>query len=134
MPESIPKLRAVGEGERPARRGRGPGLAVILIGLYALAFGAALWVIKSRAFAPPTAKTADAGNSARPAGSRGKLDRQELFSGAGLDPEPRAEYLQRLSIDCCDCGCDLTLSRCLVGDQKCARSAQMAEERQAPPE
>jgi hypothetical protein len=134
MPDPSPKLRAVGEGERPARRRKGPGLAVILVGLYGLAFAAALWVLESQASKPPPARAADAGNppGARPAGSRSKLDRQDLLSGAGLEPEARSEYLRRLAIDCCDCGCDLTLSRCLVSDQKCARSAQMAEERRWP--
>jgi hypothetical protein len=134
MPDPSPKLRAVGEGEGPARRRKGPGLAVILVGLYALAFGAALWVFKNQASKPPPARAAAAGNpsGARPAGSRGKLDRQDLLSGAGLGPEARSEYMQRLAIDCCDCGCDLTLSQCLVSDQKCQRSAQMAEERRWP--
>ena len=134
MSDPVSKLRAVGDGERPARIRRGPGLAVILVAVYALAFAVALWWIKGQALGTSARKASGAGDPAgAPAGaSRIPRDRQDLLSGASLQPEARAEYFERLAVDCCDCGCDMTLSRCLVGDQKCSRSAQMADERRRP--
>lgn len=47
MPEPAPRLRAVAKDAPPPRR-RGPGLAVLVILLYAAAFGAGLWWCRSR--------------------------------------------------------------------------------------
>jgi hypothetical protein len=102
---------------------------VILVALYALAFLAALVFLKGqaiRARSDPAAPAASAPASP-PAPSRRKPDREELLSGAGLDPSARPGYQRRLAQECCDCGCELTLEKCLAGDQKCARSAELAE-------
>ncbi len=129
MPDPSPKLRIVGEGEPPPRRRRGPGLAVILVALYGLTFAAALWLMRGPALrgGRPQPRSSDPPIAA--AGAPATRDQKGLLSGAGLEPGALHEYARQLAADCCDCGCDLTLHECLVGDQKCARSAQMAEDR-----
>ncbi|HTO86641.1 MAG TPA: hypothetical protein VMR54_03820 [Thermoanaerobaculia bacterium] len=132
MPNSSLRLRVVGEGEPPPRRGRGrrgPGLAVILVGLYAILFAAALWWMKSQASHDRGPAPAARGGEPAAAPSAGAADRAGLLAGKGLSPAARQEYAQRLASDRCDCGCDLTLRKCLEGEAKCARSADMAEER-----
>jgi hypothetical protein len=132
MSNSSLKLRVVGEGEPPPRRGRGrrgPGLALILVGLYAILFAAALWWMKNQA-----SHDRGPGRSAReiePAAAPGfrAADRAGLLAGKGLSPAAREEYVKRLASDCCDCGCELTLRKCLAGEAKCARSEDMGEER-----
>lgn len=104
-------------------------MAVILVGLYAIAFGAALWVLRAQALhgrRPGRQLGAPAG---APAGVPMMPDRNRLLSVAGLAPDVREEYARSLAADCCDCGCDRTLHECLVGEEKCVRSAQMAKER-----
>jgi hypothetical protein len=124
MPDPIPRLRVVGEAAMPPRRGRGPGLAVIFIGLYALLFAGVLWLL--RAQIPGWHRAA----SGPPASARaGRPDRQGLLSGDGLMPEARSEYLRLLATDCCDCGCELRLHECLAGDEKCVRSVEVAARR-----
>lgn len=130
MSEPSPNLRIVGEGERPRRPRRGPGPAVLLVGLYAIAFGVALWLLRGQALRPRAATPgADHPPRLAAAGPAKTMDRRNLLSGAGLEPEARAEYLEHLATDCCDCGCGMTLAECLAGEQKCVRSAQEAEER-----
>jgi hypothetical protein len=132
MSNSGLKLRVVGEGEPPPRRGRGrrgPGLAVILVGLYAILFAAALWWMKSQASHDRGPAPAAPGEEPAAAPGTGAADRAGLLAGKGLSPAARQEYLQRLANDLCDCGCELTLRKCLDGEEKCARSADMAEER-----
>lgn len=129
MPDPISKLHLVGEAEPPPRRGRGPGPAVILVGLYALLFGSALWVLRGQAPHGPRPGKRQAEPPGAAAGAPEMSDRKGLLSGTGLEPETREEYARSLAADCCDCGCDLTVHECLAGDQKCARSAQMARER-----
>jgi hypothetical protein len=106
----------------------GPGLAVIAIALYAVLFLVALIALRNRigsapapessASAPPAASSA--------AASPALLDRVALLSGEELSSDVRAEYGRRLSEDCCDCGCDLTVRRCLATDDRCRRSAEVA--------
>ena len=131
MPDPISKLRVVGEGEPPPRRRRGPGLAVVLVALYAIAFAAALWLQRGKALRErgengTVAAAPRAAKSIRP-----KTDREALLSGAGLEPAARSDYERELATDCCDCGCDLTLHECLVRDQKCARSAELSSRKLA---
>jgi hypothetical protein len=129
MSEPVPRLRIVGSDEATPRRPRGPGIAVILVGIYGLLFGGALWWLRGQA--------PGAGRPAAPASvpSRAKArvpadtDRRLLLAGFGLEPEAVCEYDRQLAADCCDCGCDLTLQECLVADQKCARSAEAAREK-----
>ncbi len=132
MPNSGLKLRIVGEGEPPPRRGRrrrGPGLAVILVGLYAILFAAALWWMKNQASHDRGPASAARGGEPTRAPRAGATERAGLLAGKGLSPPAREEYVQRLANDRCDCGCELTLRECLAGEEKCARSADMAEER-----
>jgi len=99
---------------------------VILIAVYGLCFAAALWWMRGAAARAHASK--NDGDAPPAAGdSRSAPTREQLLSGAGLDPRARPEYARRLATDCCDCGCDLTLHDCLVGDQKCVRSAQIAQ-------
>jgi len=100
------------------------------VGLYAITFGAALWLLRGQALRPRAA-SASAEHPSRPpaAGPAKTMDRRDLLSGTGLAPEARQEYLKSLATDCCDCGCDLTLAECLAGEKKCVRGVQMAEER-----
>lgn len=132
MSNSDLKLRVVAEGEPVPRRGRGrrgPGIAVILVGLYAILFAAALWWMKSQASHDRGPASAARGGEPAAAPAAGAVDRAGLPPGEGLSPAARQEYVQRLANDCCDCGCELTLRKCLDGEEKCARSADMAEER-----
>ncbi len=129
MPDPISKLRIVGEGEPPPRRRRGPGLAVILVALYAVAFAAALWLLRGEALRERGGAGAGAPRAAKSV--RPKTDRQALLSGAGLEPAARSDYERELATECCDCGCDLTLHECLVRDQKCTRSAEISSRKLA---
>jgi hypothetical protein len=102
---------------------------VILVGLYAILFAAALWWMKNQASHDRgPAPAAQQGELATAPGA-GAADRARLLAGKGLSPAARQEYDQRLANDHCDCGCELTLRKCLDGEEKCARSADMAEER-----
>jgi len=128
MPEPGRRFRIVGEGQPPPRGRRGPGLAVILVGTYAVLFTAGLfllWRTSARGAAssgarhdPPPPLPASGG-----AGSRAAL-----LAGEGLTPEERADYQQRIAHDCCDCGCDMTVAECLASDQKCPRSPELARQ------
>lgn len=127
MAEPGPRIRLVADEAGPSRRRRGPGAGVLLVGLYALLFGAGLWLMRAgsplfRRSAPGSSgeKTAPGPASPRP------LSRQALLGGAELSPLASAEYARRLSTDCCPCGCDLNLRDCLVSDEKCTISPESA--------
>ncbi len=121
MADSGSRFRVVGQGEPPPRRRRGPGIAVLLVLIYALAFGAALWIFWSRA-RRDRAATLPPPSAAAPA-----PDRTALTTGEGMLPAARAEYLRELQRDICDCGCGRTLQDCLAADRKCARSPELAQ-------
>lgn len=114
--------------DRPARRttqGRGPGPAVVLVLVYAAIFAAALWWLKARsplfqrrpAPAPPAAQTKSE-----------VLPRSALLSGENLSPLARDEYFRALSTRCCPCGCEANLRDCLVTEESCATSPELARE------
>lgn len=109
----------------PARR-RGPGFAVLAIAAYALAFFAALWFLRARS--PLFRRPAAAAPSAARSVPSVPPSRASLLAGEGLAPLAREEYLGRLASDCCDCGCEMTLQECLVSDQTCTRSPEIAGE------
>jgi hypothetical protein len=109
----------------PARRtGRGPGSAVVLVLVYAAIFAAALWWLKARspmfqkrpAPSPPAAQTSDV------------VPRSALLSGEGLAPVARDEYFRGLSTHCCPCGCEANLRDCLLTEESCAVSPDLARE------
>ena len=104
---------------------------MIAVAAYGLAFVGMLWFFsgKSRLQGPGSKAAASPVSSA-------PFTRASLLAGTVLPPLAREEYLGRLVTDCCDCGCDLTLRRCLVSDRSCTRSPQLAKERlrrAAPP-
>lgn len=130
MAEPTPRLRVVGDAPSPPRRTRGPGLGVIFVGLYALLFGGALWLLRSQIPSLRRAAASPASNRARPAAEPPRpLSRDSLIAGLGLAPLARDEYLRELSTERCPCGCGLALRDCLLSEEKCARSAELAQER-----
>jgi hypothetical protein len=116
-----PPFRILGPPEPAPVRRRGPGVAVLVIAAYALAFFAALWFLRAHSplFRRPAAAPARSAAPALPS-------RASLLEGEGLPPLAREEYLARLATDFCDCGCDMTLHVCLVSDRTCTRSQEMA--------
>lgn len=46
---------------------------------------------------------------------------------SGLDAVAKERALQILNGNSCDCGCGMTIAQCLVKDQKCNRSPQLAK-------
>ena len=130
-PDSGSRFRIVRPDPRPPRM-HGPGLAVIAIALYALLFLVALLTLRGRiGSAPPAAAGPESAPAASNAASPALLDRVRLLSGEDLPSDTRSEYGRRLSEDCCDCGCDLTVRRCLATDARCRRSAEVASRWQA---
>ncbi|MGH9367373.1 MAG: hypothetical protein ACRD3M_06845 [Thermoanaerobaculia bacterium] len=127
-PGPSPRLRVVGLRESAPRGGKGPGLAVIAVALYALLFLGALLFLWSRV---PNRRGEAPSAAAAPAAPAAKPDRLALLSGEGLAPDARFAYARLLSADCCDCGCELTLRQCLATDAKCSRSAEIASQRAA---
>ena len=128
MPEPGRRFRIVGEGQPPPGRHRGPGLAVILVGTYAVLFTAGLflfWRTSARGVS-----TSNARPDPPPPARDGAQSRAALLAGEGLTPEERVDYQQRIAHDCCDCGCDMTVAECLASDQKCPRSPDLARQRQ----
>lgn len=126
------RLRVVGPAEPAGPRRRGPGIAVIAVVVYGLAFLGMLWVFSAKSKVQgPTPKRAASDSAAH-------FNRASLLAGTALPPLAREEYLGRLVTDCCDCGCDLTLRRCLLSDRSCTRSPQLAKDRlrraASPPE
>jgi hypothetical protein len=121
---SPPRFRVVTDETPRPRRPRGPGPAVLLVGRYAALVIGSLFFLRSRA------RSSGAARSGEPAGARAippPLTRAALLEASGLAPASRAEYFQRLSSDCCPCGCDLTLRDCLVSDEACVKSPGVAE-------
>jgi hypothetical protein len=53
-------------------------------------------------------------------------DRKALGAGEGLVGAAREEYLRRIATDCCACGCDLSLERCLATEKTCPESPPRA--------
>jgi hypothetical protein len=106
---------------------------VIAVAVYGLAFVGMLWFFSGKSRLPGRASKA----VASPASSA-PLSRASLLAGTVLPPLAREEYLGRLVTDCCDCGCDLNLRRCLLSDRSCTRSPQLAKDRlqraASPPE
>jgi hypothetical protein len=99
---------------------------------YAAVFMGALWMLRSRSV--PRIPAASLGAPARPyeegSSARKRSDppaRAALISGERLTPVARDEYFRQLSAECCTCGCDLNLRDCLVSDQACSRSPDLAE-------
>ncbi len=134
MPELPPprllRILAPPSEAAPPRR-RGPGLAVLAIAAYALAFFAALWILRAHSpiFRRPAATgepSAAPVEAAAPAAALVEMSRAALLEGEGLAPLAREEYLGRLTTDCCDCGCEMTLQECLVSDRTCTRSREIA--------
>jgi hypothetical protein len=130
MPEPGRRFRIVGEGQPPARGHRGPGLAVILVGTYAVLFTAGLFLLWRTSAQGRAASHAKAIPDPPPPRNAGAPDRAALLAGEGLSPEERADYQQQIAHDCCDCGCDMTVAECLASDQKCPRSPDLARRRQ----
>jgi hypothetical protein len=127
MSDSPAPLRVVGPSER--RASRKPGPAVVLVLLYGLLFAAALWMLRARSplFQKPRPTAASASRSIRPQES-GVVPRSSLLSGEGLSPVARDEYFRGLSTQCCTCGCEANLRDCLMTDQACVKSPEMAGE------
>ncbi len=96
---------------------------MIAIAAYGLAFVGTLWFVsgKSKLRGPRSQAAASPASSA-------PFTRAALLAGMVLPPLAREEYLGRLVTDCCDCGCDLNLRRCLLSDRSCTRSPQLAKD------
>ncbi|HZI65061.1 MAG TPA: hypothetical protein VFF17_00715 [Thermoanaerobaculia bacterium] len=132
MPDLPPPrtLRVLGPPEPAPARRRGPGVAVLAIAAYALAFFAALWLLRAHSpiFRRPAPAAGVSEIPAAPTAPPVEASRASLLAGEGLAPLARAEFLGRLASDCCDCGCEMTLQECLVSDQTCTRSPEIANE------
>ena len=134
MPELYPPLRAVAPQAAPRRRG--PGLAVVAVLLYGGLFGAGLLWFRSRSPlfqrssqvspspTPPLPHSSSRGGE----GASGRVgdERRKLAVGEGLIGVAREEYLRRIATECCSCGCDLTLERCLATEKTCPESPERA--------
>ena len=118
MGDTPTSLRVVGPTER--RTSRRPGLAVVLVLIYGLLFAAGLWILRARSplfhRAQPSA----------PAQESKTVPRSSLLSGEDLSPVARDEYFRGLSTQCCTCGCEANLRDCLLTDQACRKSPEMA--------
>jgi hypothetical protein len=120
MPDPLhPAFRVVDPFEAPSRRRRGPGIAVIAVVLYGLLFLGTLWYFKRDSAARNTAVR----TLPKPP------TRLSLLAGEGLAPAARSRYLARIDADHCDCGCELSLAKCLARDRSCVRSPALASER-----
>lgn len=106
-------------------RRRGPGPAVLLVGVYALLFAFGLWLSQSKSPLLQKKRLPEGVRQAPDADPPG-LSRAALLEAANLAPLARAEYFLRLSADCCPCGCDLNLRDCLLSDQICIKSPPLA--------
>jgi hypothetical protein len=122
MADSPAPLRVVGPSERrPARR---PGLAVVLVLLYGLVFAAALWMLRARSPLFHQAQTTAAPSV--PPEKVESVTKSSLLSGEDLSPVARDEYFRGLSTQCCTCGCEANLRDCLLTEQACRKSPEMA--------
>ncbi|MFN2387554.1 MAG: hypothetical protein ABR576_14950 [Thermoanaerobaculia bacterium] len=124
MSSSPPRFRVVTDDAPRPRRPRGPGPAVLLVGLYAALFMGSLFFLKARARSSGASRSGDA--AAWGAATSPPPSRAALLEASGLSPASRSEYFHRLSSDCCSCGCDLNLRDCLVSDEACVRSPAIA--------
>ena len=97
---------------------------MVLVLLYGLLFAAALWMLRARSplFHRPQSKTA----LSVPSEKGESVSRSSLLSGEGLSPAARDEYFRGLSTQCCTCGCEANLRDCLLTDQACRKSPEMA--------
>ena len=132
MPEPHPHLRVVAPDEATPPRRRGPGAAVLMVLLYAGLFGTGLWWFRSRS--PLFQRGSQVSPSSRPPVSQSSSRRRDgeterrgdsreaLRTGAPLVGAAREEYLRRIATDCCACGCDLSLERCLATEKTCPES------------
>ena len=148
MADRTPPLRIVRPSEPIPRRPKRPGLAVVLILLYAGVFGAGLWWFRSasplfrkapsraaassRPAAPSSAmaSSAPAPSPARPASARADDElarRAALLAGEGLAPAKQKEYVHRIAAEKCTCGCEETVQASLAHDRTRSRSRGMAE-------
>jgi hypothetical protein len=136
MPEPHPHLRVVAPDEATPPRRRGPGAAVLMVLLYAGLFGAGLWWFRARSplfqrgsqvfpFPPPPVSQSSSRRGDGETGRRGD-SREALRTGASLVGAAREEYLRRIATDCCACGCDLSLERCLATEKTCPESPPRA--------
>ena len=125
-----PHLRAVADDGAATGRRRRPGPAVLLVLVYAGLFGAGLLWFRSRSPLFQRARSAKAPAPAAASAENpatGSADRRrDLGSGLGLIGAAREEYLRRIATDCCSCGCDLTLERCLATEKTCPESPSRA--------
>jgi hypothetical protein len=137
MGESHRGLRVVPPEPPPeaSPRRRWPGLAVFLVLLYAVLFAAGLWWMKSRSplfsrarVAPSPDRPVAQSSTRRGDGATGGRgdNREFLRSGEGLVGAAREEYLRRIATECCPCGCDLSLERCLATEKTCPVSPPRA--------
>ena len=128
MPESHRGLRAVPPEQPPeaSPRRRRPGAAVLVVLLYAALFAAGLWWMKSKS--PLFQRTGASAPPTEPARvkAQNRSDRDALRTGAGLIGAAREEYLRRIATECCACGCDLSLERCLATEKTCPESPPRA--------
>lgn len=122
--DSSARFRVVTSEEQAPRR-RGPGPAVLLVAFYALLFAGGLWLLRAKSPLLPKKTAPFAGRESKEA-SPSRLPRAALLEAAGLSPLARMEYFLRLSADCCPCGCDLNLRDCLLSDQTCVKSPELA--------
>jgi hypothetical protein len=98
------------------------------VAAYALLFAGGLWFLRSKSPlmqkktpAPPSPVAEREAPDANPG-----LSRAALLEAADLPPVARTEYVLRLSADCCPCGCDLNLRDCLLSEETCTRSPELA--------
>lgn len=124
MADSPGPLRIVGPPRRPAARRPGP--AVLLVLLYAALFAAALWWLRAASPLFPRRPSVPARPATAPKSEI--LSRSALLSGQGLLPAARDEYFRGLSTSCCTCGCEASLRDCLLTEQACTRSPELARE------
>src|SRR5262245_25755076 len=141
MSRNEPHLRIVGSEESIRRRR--PGLALVLVLLYAALFGGALWYLAARTgiwrrkSTPKPSTTASAsvapaaarhGRGDGATGGRGvtKAAREALLGGEGVAEAGKERYFSRLATERCDCGCSRTLSDCLVNEKSCSKSPELA--------
>jgi hypothetical protein len=97
---------------------------VVLVLLYGLLFASALWMLRARS---PLFHRAQTNTAPSVLPVRGEsAARSSLLSGEDLSPAARDEYFRGLSTQCCTCGCESNLRDCLLTDQACRKSPEMA--------